>query len=83
MEGIAQEFRTNHDKLWCAAAIGPDGKRHWGLGRTAGEAKASAWAYSHWPGGTGSVRVTVSSEVPAYTDSNPVSRYEFNSLKIE
>jgi hypothetical protein len=55
---------TNTDELWSAAAISPDGKRHWGLGRTPGEAKACAWAYSYWPGATSSVEVEVSPEVP-------------------
>jgi hypothetical protein len=33
-------------------------------GRTPGEAKACAWAYSHWPGGTTSTLVEVALEVP-------------------
>ena len=55
---------TNTDVLWSAAAISPHGKRHWGLGRTRGEAKACAWAFSHWPGGTTSAAVNVSLEIP-------------------
>jgi hypothetical protein len=55
---------TNTDQLWSAAAIDPNGKRHYGLGRTPGEATAHAWACSHWPGGTTSALIEVSPEVP-------------------
>jgi hypothetical protein len=55
---------TKTDEFWSAAAIGPDGTRYYGLGRTPSEAKAHAWAVSHWPGGTTSSLAKVSPEVP-------------------
>src|SRR5262249_3453326 len=56
---------TDPDELWAAFAINAvSGTEHAGLGRTAAEAKACAWVNSHWPGGTPSVRVKVSTEVP-------------------
>jgi hypothetical protein len=56
---------TDTDELWCAYAINTvSGSRYAGLGRTATEAKASAWINSHWPGGTTSALVKVSTEVP-------------------
>jgi hypothetical protein len=55
---------TNTEELWSATAISPNGTRHYGLGRTPDEAKAHAWTVSHWSGGTRSVSVEVSIEVP-------------------
>jgi len=56
---------TDPDELWAAYAINPvNGARYAGLGRTAGEAKSCAWVNSHWPGGTTSVLVKVSTQVP-------------------
>src|SRR5262245_56254862 len=56
---------TAADELWCAYAVNTvSGNRCAGLGRTAAEAKASAWINTHWPGGTTSALVKVSTEVP-------------------
>ena len=56
---------TDPDELWVAFAINPvNGTRYPGAGRTAAEAKTCAWAYSHWPGGTTSVRMKISTKVP-------------------
>ena len=56
---------SDPDELWAAYAINPvNGARYAGLGRTAGEAKSCAWVNSHWPGGTTSVLVKVSTQVP-------------------
>jgi hypothetical protein len=57
---------TDEDELWVAYAIKTvsSGRRYAGLGHTAAEAKANAWINSHWPGGTTSVLVQVSTEVP-------------------
>jgi hypothetical protein len=56
---------TNPDELWFAFAINPvRGTRHAGAGRTAAEAKTCAWINSHWPGGTTSVRVKISTKIP-------------------
>jgi hypothetical protein len=57
---------TDEDELWVAYAINTvsSGRRYAGLGRTAAEAKADAWINSHWPGGTTSALVQVSTEVP-------------------
>jgi len=56
---------TDPDELWAAFAINTiSGTRYAGLGRTAAEAKACAWVNSHWPGGTTSALVKVSTEVP-------------------
>jgi len=56
---------TDPDKLFAAYAINPvNGTRYAGLGRTAAEAKTCAWVHSHWPGGTTSALVKVSTEVP-------------------
>ena len=54
---------ADEDELWAAYAIN-NGHRYAGLGRTAAEAKANAWINSHWPGGTTSALVEVSTEVP-------------------
>jgi hypothetical protein len=54
---------TAPDELWAAFAIN-NGSRYAGAGRTAAEAKACAWVNSHWPGGTTSVVVEVSTNVP-------------------
>jgi hypothetical protein len=44
---------TARGEFWAAFAINTaNGTRYAGLGRTAAEAKASAWVNSHWPGGT-------------------------------
>jgi hypothetical protein len=54
---------TRADELWAAYAINTaTGTRYAGLGRT--EAKTCAWVNSHWPGGTTSALVKVSTEVP-------------------
>jgi hypothetical protein len=56
---------TAPDELWAAFAINTvNGTRYAGLGRTAAEAKACAWVNSHWPGGTTSVRMKISTKVP-------------------
>jgi hypothetical protein len=56
---------TDPDELWAAYAINTvSGTREAGLGRTAAEAKTCAWVHSHWPGGTTSALVEVSTEVP-------------------
>ena len=56
---------TDPDELWAAFAINTvSSTRYAGLGRTAAEAKACAWVNSHWPGGTTSVRVKISTKVP-------------------
>jgi hypothetical protein len=56
---------ADENELWAAYAINTvSGDRHAGAGRTAAEAKASAWINSHWPGGTTSARVPVSTRVP-------------------
>jgi hypothetical protein len=56
---------TAPDELWAAFAINTvNGTRYAGLGRTAAEAKACAWVNSHWPGGTTSVWVKISTKVP-------------------
>jgi hypothetical protein len=56
---------TARDELWAAFAINTvNGTRYAGLGRTAAEAKTCAWVNSHWPGGTTSVRVKISTKVP-------------------
>ena len=57
---------TDEDELWVAYAINTvsSGRRYPGLGRTAAEAKANAWINSHWPGGTTSALVEVSTKVP-------------------
>jgi transposase-like protein len=57
---------TDEDELWVAYAINTvsSGRRYAGLGRTAVEAKANAWINSHWPGGTTSALVEVSTKVP-------------------
>jgi hypothetical protein len=66
----ARESGTGHldnadeDELWAAYAINTVSSRYAGLGRTAAEAKANAWINSHWPGGTTSALVEVSTEVP-------------------
>ena len=53
------------DELWAAFAINTvNGTRYAGGGRTAAEAKVCAWVNSHWPGGTTSALVKVSTEVP-------------------
>jgi hypothetical protein len=53
------------DELWCAYAINTVSGSQWaGLGHTATEAKAGAWINSHWPGGTTSALVEVSTQVP-------------------
>jgi hypothetical protein len=44
-----------------------------GLGRTAAEAKTCAWVHSHWPGGTTSALVEVSTEVPRRLDFRALS----------
>ena len=41
-----------------------NGTQYAGLGRTAAEAKTCAWVNSHWPGGTPSALVKVSTKVP-------------------
>src|SRR5215470_8429053 len=57
---------TAPDELWSALAINTvNATGYAGLGRTAAEAKASAWVNSHWGGTTSvSVRVKVLTEVP-------------------
>jgi hypothetical protein len=55
---------TDVDELWSAAAISPDGKRYWGLGRTEADAKAFAWASSNKPDGIASVPFKVPTKVP-------------------
>jgi hypothetical protein len=56
---------TDTDEFWVAYVINTvSGGRYAGLGRTAAEAKASAWINSHWPGGTTSVSVKISTQVP-------------------
>jgi hypothetical protein len=56
---------THPDEFWAAFAINTvNGIRHAGLGRTAAEAKTCAWVNSHWPGGTASALVEVSTKVP-------------------
>ena len=56
---------TDPVELWTAYAINTvNGTRHPGAGRTAAEAKTCAWVHSHWPGGTTSALVKVSTEVP-------------------
>lgn len=56
---------TDPDELWAAYAINTvNGTRHAGLGRTAAEAKTCAWAHSHWPGGTASAVVKISTKIP-------------------
>jgi hypothetical protein len=56
---------TAEDQLWVAYAINTvTGARYPGLGHTPAQAKACAWIYSHWPGGTTSALVKVSTEVP-------------------
>jgi hypothetical protein len=63
--GGARFDNTAADELWCAYAVNTvSGKRCAGLGRTAAEAKASAWINTHWPGGTTSALVNVLTEVP-------------------
>jgi hypothetical protein len=57
--------RRTKSASWCAYAVNTvSGNRCAGLGRTAAEAKASAWINTHWPGGTTSALVKVSTEVP-------------------
>jgi hypothetical protein len=56
---------TDPDELWAAHAINTaNATEYWGLGRTAAEAKTCAWVNSHWPGGTASALVKVSTKVP-------------------
>jgi hypothetical protein len=55
---------TNTDELWSAAAISPEGNRHWGLGRTPSEASACAWAYSHWTDGSCSINIETLLNIP-------------------
>jgi len=60
-----QNGSADPDELWVALATDPvTGTEHSGAGRTAAEAKTCAWVHSHWPGGTGSIPVQVSTQVP-------------------
>jgi hypothetical protein len=56
---------TDPDELWVAYAINTvSGTRYAGAGHTAAEAKTCAWVHSHWPGGTASALVKVSTKIP-------------------
>jgi hypothetical protein len=69
---------TNTDELWSAAAISPEGNRHWGLGRTPSEASACAWAYSHWTDGSCSINIETLLNIPTVGTSSFIRRQKSN-----